>query len=172
MKILYQSTFFLFKCKCVNVVHDGQIGTILLENPADSGSLLNLNQLCDEIQSLFGISSTKCGRLHEQVKEMKGIDSLTGQTLYTDASKVNPSLSSTNGSLCPFVDITCEGKSVTLLLENPVGRPVTEYLAEVVATLFGKSVQKLKVGCEVMELRNMKLNDWANLNGKVVSLLK
>ena len=51
----------------------------------------------------------------------------------------------------------------TLLLQNPVGCNITEYVNDVLSTMFGlslKAKKKLKCGANTMDLSNMKTEQW------------
>ena len=136
--------------------------------------MLSCNQLCEEVKDVFGINSVNFQLFHNGTTVTQGnLNAVVGKTLTTDA-QANNNFSSANGAICPFFDITYNKKCATLLLENPVGCNITEYVNHVLSTMFGvslKSKKKLKCGTATMELNNMKVDQWKTLYGKTGDLL-
>ena len=102
----------------------------------------------------------------------KNLCSVIGKTLMTSSSMDN-GLAAIDGSACPFVHVEYQGKNATLLLENPVGYRVTDYLNQVISSLFGSSLNtpKLKNGNNTWALKNMTAKQWEQLSGKTVNLV-
>ena len=158
----------------MNVVHQEKVATIILENPYNAGNFLSYNQLCEKVQEVFGVP-TSTVKLFESGIEVTptNLAAAAGSTLTTEPS-TDSRFAATNGTLCRFVDVEYQGKTATLLLENPAGCSVTEYINEVLSTLFGSSVvtsKKLKNGTDVVELQRMTPEQWEKLNGKTVKLV-
>ena len=150
------------------------MATIILENPLDSGNLLAYNQLCEEVRSVFDMSTTSV-RLYHQGEEItsKNLCSVIGKTLRT-ASSMDNQLAANSGSLCPFVNVEYKGKKATRLLENPVGCRATDYLNQVLSTLFGstaETAQNIKNGSNIMEIKSMTAKQWDSVDGKTVNLV-
>ena len=147
-----------------------------MENPQGAGNLLSYDQLCEEVQAVFGTQASAL-KLFENGIEVTPTTLATavGKTLTTEPSTKNRFTTVTiNGSLCPFVDVQYQGKCGTLLLENPVGCSVTKYANEVLSTLFRCSVassKKLKTGSDVVDLHCLTPDQWERLNGKTVEIV-
>ena len=149
------------------------MATVILENPIDSGNVLTHAQLCEEVRDVFGITSSI--KLYEKENEIssKNFVSVAGKTLTTDLAK-DQKFAGISGALCPFVDVEYKEKKATLLMENPLGCRVTDYLNEVLSSLFTLpvgSAKKFKNAGDVMDLTNMTPKRWDGLNGKTVKLV-
>ena len=135
--------------------------------------MLNLNQLCEEVKDVLGISSGNFNLFQNGTEVTQGsLNSVVGKTLTTEQGSND--FSAANGAICPFFDVTYNKKSATLLLQNPVGCNITEYVNNVLSTMFGLSLstkKKLKCGAATMDLSNMKTEQWKTLYGKSGDLL-
>ena len=136
--------------------------------------MLSSNQLCEEVKDIFGINSVNFQLFHNATEVTQGnVSAVVGKTLATEP-QANNSFSSANGAICPFFDVSYNKKCATLLLQNPVGCNITEYVNDVLSTMFGvplKSKKKLKCGTATMELNNMNSEQWKTLYGQTGELL-
>jgi hypothetical protein len=133
-------------------------GMILLENPFQENQI-SVQQLKEEIEVLFGlcgqdfyfsISSNEPGpttlqdlnHLHKQILHVyrKG-----ERQRENSEPSLNPS---SNSPFCKFVNVECNGKKGTVLLENPRGNDVSEtdpvQLMKQVSNIFGIDAAELK----------------------------
>ena len=149
-------------------MHQGKAATIILQNPHDTNNLLTFSQLCDEVKDVFGISSSCINLFQNGAAITNGnINTVIGKTLTTE--QACNSFSSANGAICPFFDVNYNKKSATLLLQNPLGCNTSEYVNNVLSTMFGLSLKdkkKLKLGTATMDLNSMNVEQWKKLYGK------
>ena len=155
----------------MNIVHQNNVGTVLLENPRGVGNLPH-KELMEEVKGLFGIHSSSF-KLYQQCVEVNqdNLHTMVGKTLTTDP--LNKKTPVVNGSACPFVNVTYQKKEATLLLENPIGSNV-ECTNELLSSLFGlplKSPKKLKSDSYTLEVHPMTTKPFASLYGKSTTLL-
>ena len=156
----------------MNIVHQNNVGTVLLENPRGVGNL-TYKELIEEVKSLFGIHSSSF-KLYQQCVEVNqdNLHTMVGKTLTTDP--LNKNIPVVNGSACPFVNVTYQKKEATLLLENPIGSNVKECANELLSSLFGlplKNPKKLKSDLSALEVHPMTTKPFASLYGKSTTLL-
>lgn len=124
----------------VNVVCGPKCGVILLENPTGCNKIVTPQQLCEQVESLFGLSKAQLFYNPDCTSKVSAFQDLHGQTLYADAvDTFTPS----KGSCCPFVNITLGDKSACLLLENPIGESLEAYAADGLKAVLSKSVESL-----------------------------
>ena len=129
--------------------------------------------MCEEVKDVLGISSGNFNLFQNGTEVTQGsLNSVVGKTLTTE--QAGNDFSAANGAICPFFEVTYNKKSATLLLQNPVGCNITEYVNHVLSTMFGvslKSKKKLKCGTATMELNNMNSEQWKTLYGQTGELL-
>lgn len=132
-------------------------GMILLENPFQENQI-SVQQLKEEIEVLFGL----CGQdFYFSISNnepgpttMQDLNLLHKQILHvyrkgeTQLENSEPSLNpSSNSPFCKFMNVECNGKKGTVLLENPCGNDVSEtdpvQLKKQVSSIFGIDAAKL-----------------------------
>ena len=136
-------------------------GVVLLENPSGDNRL-DMNKLREVCSSVFGTNGTPLSFFNgkTELKNASDLQALGGATLSVTSSpgsSPSPASTTTNGPLCPYVNLLlCNtqpaecltGEVATLLLENPRGgnrlEHATGLLAET-AKVFGLRNRRLKL---------------------------
>jgi hypothetical protein len=133
-------------------------GMILLENPFQENQI-SVQQLKEEIEVMFGLYGQdfyfSISNNEPEPTTLQDLNQLHKQILHVyrkgkreqDNSKPSQNRSS-NGPFCKFVNVECDGKKGTVLLENPSGNDVSETdpvkLMKQVGCIFGIDAVKLK----------------------------
>jgi hypothetical protein len=140
-------------------------GMILLENPFQENQI-SVQQLREEIEVLFGLWGQDfyfhTSNNEAQPTVVQDLTHLHKQILHVfrkgERQQENSKSSlnhSGNGPFCKFVNVECNGKRGTVLLENPCGNDVSEtypvHLLKQVSCIFGIDAAKLKCTSETRE---------------------
>jgi isoleucyl-tRNA synthetase len=151
-------------CRYVNVQLFGlqprfgmknKCGMILLENPFQENQI-SVQQLREEIEVLFGLYGQDfyftISNNEPELTIMQDLNHLHKQILHVyhkgERQHENSNLPLNGGAFCKFINVECNGKKGTVLLENPCGNDVSEtdrvQLMKQVGHIFGIDAAKLK----------------------------
>ncbi|XP_039289224.1 isoleucine--tRNA ligase, cytoplasmic [Nilaparvata lugens] len=139
----------------------GDSGSILLENPVGE-NVLTLQQLTDEVRTLFGLQGRSITLLDSAGKQLTqaSMSKIASTVIYARPTNGPASLqNSTNGSAArqnsnkptKFVNLECGARKAALFLENPLGDLLLDTegaTKQRVADIFGLGVEKIKLGAE------------------------
>jgi isoleucyl-tRNA synthetase len=126
--------------KFVNVVCDGRVGVVLLENPVGCNVINGCGELVAEVNNLFGDQGLSLYDGDSELKSSAKAVTLSGKTVYArkDAGGQQTKVNGLTGSSCKFATVeSAKGANGTLLLENPRSCDLSRFAGQAAKVAFG-----------------------------------
>ncbi|XP_057335552.1 isoleucine--tRNA ligase, cytoplasmic-like [Microplitis mediator] len=102
----------------------GELGVVLLQSPRTGGTI-GYQQLRDEIRVLFGLYD-KTFELYDEKNSLSETTDLLALhrkcILVANSSKTDAGDEKASAPACAFVNVKCDSKQITVMLENPRGK--------------------------------------------------
>ncbi|GFO21874.1 isoleucine--tRNA ligase, cytoplasmic [Plakobranchus ocellatus] len=155
----------------------GCSATLLLENPPGTNGL-SYATFMEQVQAVFGLRGLKLAlyldlALTQEVKSNASVSTLAGKTVYVCHLKGNndsPSgvteAAAVKWPICHYVNVECNGRKGTLLLENPRGDHLSlRELDAQAAAVMGVPAKKMKLSQSKDKASDVTAKDLQSLSG-------